>query len=143
MHIHSGMIKTWTTVDWCWSESADSKLDFHHATTRIHSHGPSGSHRSGETIWILHHSATPIGLAWDWHEVLDGIVMLADPNSVVSNLRSMDKDQSVLSTLAAAIAHNRLIHAIPWQGQVQQLLAQARFAGPKRPAVQRQAPYTT
>lgn len=59
------------------------------------------------------------GLAWDWVQICQGVVAMADPMCVVTNLRLLGTEGQVLTTQEAALHLNRLIHDLPWQDEVQ------------------------
>jgi hypothetical protein len=59
-----------------------------------------------------------VGLAWEWAEHRPGVVVLADPNCIVSNARFVDEEGLPMQPLLALIALNRVVHALPWQEAV-------------------------
>jgi hypothetical protein len=58
------------------------------------------------------------GLAWDWVEIAQGLVVLADPMCVVTNLRLVGEQGQVLTGREAAPHFARLVHELPWQDEV-------------------------
>ncbi len=62
-------------------------------------------------------------MAWDWIEIADGIVAMADPMSVVTNLRIVGGEGEVLTAQAAALYLTGIVHGLPWQNAVGLALA--------------------
>lgn len=83
-----------------------------------------GRHRlqAGQTLWAGPADDGQAGLAWDWVQVAQGVLALADPLSVISNLRLVGARGEVLTTLQAACFLNRIVHSLPWQDEVTRAL---------------------
>lgn len=79
---------------------------------------------SGQTLWAGSSADGEAGVAWDWIEITQGVVAMADPMSVVTNLRLVSHCGEVLTAWQAAKFLNELVHALPWQNEV------ARALGP-------------
>lgn len=62
------------------------------------------------------------GLAWDWVEIGPGIVTMADPLGVVTNLRLLGDRGDVLTAHEAAVHISHLVRQIPWQDEVWRVL---------------------
>ena len=62
------------------------------------------------------------GVAWDWIQISGDVVALADPMSVVSNLRLIGGEGEVLTALESARYLNEIVHALPWQTEVRRAL---------------------
>ena len=63
-------------------------------------------------------------MAWDWIEIARGVVAIADPLSVVTNVRLVSPDGEVLTALQAARFLNEMVRALPWQQEVERALRQ-------------------
>ena len=63
-------------------------------------------------------------MAWDWVELQEGVVAMADPLGLVANLKLLDAKGEVLSAFEVAVRLNGLVHALPWQSEVQRALHQ-------------------
>ena len=61
-------------------------------------------------------------MAWDWISIPEGVVALADPMALVTNLWLLDGEGQVLSPLQAAPHLNVLVHTLPWQDEVRRAL---------------------
>jgi hypothetical protein len=115
----------WIVCAWppvLWQARAASRLHLVHLGTHVLNDGSTEGPCSGQTVWAessLQHSA---GVAWDWVEVQDGVVAMADPMGVVTNLKLLNEDGEALSALEAAVRLNGLVHALPWQNEVQRAL---------------------
>ena len=68
------------------------------------------------------------GVAWDWIQIADDVVAMADPMSVVTNLRIVGEQGEVLTALQSARFLNQIVHALPWQHEVQRTLHVAAAA---------------
>ena len=73
---------------------------------------------AGQTIWAGTVAGGEAGMAWDWVEVAHGVVAMADPMSVIANLRIVSDDGEVLTAVEAALFLNGIVHALPWQDEV-------------------------
>lgn len=77
---------------------------------------------AGQTLWGGLLEEGDAGVAWDWVQISRGVVALADPMSVVTNLRLVGEAGEVLTSLQAALYLNALVHELPWQGEVERAL---------------------
>ena len=87
------------------------------------SQGSLRSRITGQTIWAGTIDGAEAGMAWDWIEIAHGIVAMADPMSVVTNLRIVSIDGEVLTAQEAARFLNGIVHGLPWQDEVGRALA--------------------
>lgn len=86
--------------------------------------GGAGSNRvAGQTIWAGRLDGAEAGVAWDWVQIADGVVAMADPLSVVTNLRIVGNEGEVLTAMEAARYLNGIVHALPWQSEVGRALS--------------------
>jgi hypothetical protein len=79
---------------------------------------------AGQTVWAAHAEEGEAGMAWDWVELAHGVVALADPLSVVTNVRLVNADGEVLTALQSARFINEMVRALPWQQEVERALRQ-------------------
>ena len=84
--------------------------------------GDRKSRTAGQTIWGGHSAAGEAGVAWDWVQVCGEVVAMADPMCVVTNLRLVGEEGEVLTALESARFLNEIVHALPWQTEVQRAL---------------------
>jgi hypothetical protein len=77
----------------------------------------------GDTVWAASlGSKGLLGAAWEWVELLPGVVVLSDPNGLVSNAQFLSDDGAEEGELRSTILANCVAHAIPWQRTVRGLL---------------------
>ena len=123
----SGSIPAWAVFAWptvLWQAPHPDRLHFLHLGTRVTYTGDPVC--SGQTLWGDPEGAHAAGLAWDWIELAQGVVAMADPMAVITNVRLLGPGGSVLTSVEAAPHLNELVHALPWQCEVQRALAQIR-----------------
>lgn len=69
-------------------------------------------------------------MAWDWVQLSRGIVAMADPMSVITNLRLLGPEGEVLTAFESALHLNVMVHALPWQDEVERALSATAPAWP-------------
>lgn len=93
-----------------------------HLGTRVTNPGDQISRTAGQTFWAVASDGGDAGVAWDWIHLSRGVVAMADPLSVVSNLRFVDPEGIVLNPMASVLRLNELVQTLPWQDEVERLL---------------------
>jgi hypothetical protein len=78
--------------------------------------------RRGQAVWTADCAAGMTGLAWEWVEVRPGVIALADPMNILSNLCVVDESSAPVPDSRRAMVLNRLIHSVDWQPQVRRQL---------------------
>lgn len=71
--------------------------------------------RRGQVLWSCETGHGPAGLAWDWVELRPGVVAMADPMCVLSNLQFIDAQGQRLPAPTRLLELNNLIASLPWQ----------------------------
>lgn len=99
------------------------QLQFVHLGTRVLKTGDADAPTSGQTLWGGPSEKGAAGVAWDWVEIQEGVVAMADPFGLVTNLKLVSARGEVLSGFEATLQLNQLVHALPWQSEVQRALA--------------------
>lgn len=61
-------------------------------------------------------------MAWDWIQIARGVVAIADPMSVVTNLRFVGGEGQVLTAHESALFLNEILRTLPWQNEVHRVL---------------------
>ena len=115
----------WTLRAWpplLWQVGQEIPLRLQHIGTQITDPGNAMFRTAGQTIWAWHSDGGEAGLAWDWVELARGVVALADPMAVVTNLRLVTDAGEVLSGYESARHINILLHQLPWQREVERVL---------------------
>jgi hypothetical protein len=105
-----------------WQAHAQLPTRFKHIGTRIIFSGDPLYPPAGQTIWAAHAASGEAGMAWDWVQIAAGVVAIADPMSVVTNLRLVGGEGEVLTAHQSALFLNELVHTLPWQTEVQRAL---------------------
>lgn len=111
----------WSLYSWpavfC-QANVNRKPSFVHLGTRIVCHGEGGLPPAGQTVWSEHLEDGEAGLAWDWVEITQGVVAMANPLGVVTNLRLVGHHGEVLTAHEAALHISRMVRELPWQDEV-------------------------
>lgn len=119
------MTEAWRVVSWppvLWQAEAAARLEMVHLGTQVVNLGDEEEACTGHTIWGASASNGTAGMAWDWVQIPQGVVALADPFALITNLWLLGADGQVLSPVQAARHLNGLVHALPWQLEVQRAL---------------------
>jgi len=109
--------RLWPQVDW--NAETTTTQDWLHISTQVL--GSCGHH--GQTLWGGLFEEGDAAVGWDWVQLAPGVVALADPLSVTSNMRLLGPTGSALSPGEAARRLNEVVHSLPWQEQVGRVLA--------------------
>jgi hypothetical protein len=96
---------------------------FYHVDTRIAPPSEAQGPAAGQTVWAATAAAGEAGMAWDWVQIARGVVAMADPMSVITNLRLLGSAGEVLTAHEAACFLNELVRGLPWQREVQRALS--------------------
>ncbi len=108
----------WPTV--LWQAPRTQGCRFLHLGTRVTTLGQPVC--SGQTLWGDADVEPAAGIAWDWIELTQGVVAMADPMAVITNVRLLGPGGDVLTAAEAAPHLNELVHALPWQREVQRAI---------------------
>jgi hypothetical protein len=120
-------IPAWAVFAWppvLWQAPPPPRRHFHHLGTRVTFSGE--PLRSGQTIWGDPEGDEAAGMAWDWIELAQGVVAMADPMALITNVRLLGPRGCVMTSVEAAPHLNELVHALPWQSEVQRALAEIK-----------------
>lgn len=99
-------------------------MRFHHLGTHVSPGEELPGCMAGQTVWTAQAAEGEAGMAWDWIEIARGVVAIADPLSVVTNVRLVNDEGEVLTALQAARFLNEMVRALPWQQEVERALRQ-------------------
>jgi hypothetical protein len=116
----------WTLRAWpplLWQVGRQTPLRLQHLGTQVSNPGGSVCRNLGQTIWAWHGDDGDVGLAWDWVQLTCGVVAMADPMAVVTNLRLVGQEGEVLTAYESARHFNAIVHGLPWQQAVEQALS--------------------
>jgi hypothetical protein len=115
----------WTVRAWpplLWQVDDLQPLLLRHLGTRVTNPGDQISRTAGQTIWATATDGQQAGMAWDWIHLARGVVAMADPLSVVTNLRLVNPDGDVLTPLESLRRLNEVVRTLPWQDEVERVL---------------------
>ena len=93
-----------------------------HLRTQITNPGELMFRSMGQTFWAWHTDDGDVGMAWDWVQLGRGVLALADPMAVVTNLRLVGDEGALLTPWESAPHLNHIVHSLPWQHEVERLL---------------------
>ena len=119
------MTPAWIVCAWppvLWQADSAARLHLVHLGTRVLHYGGDAAPCSGQTLWGEATHDRSAGVAWDWVQITGDIVAMADPMSVVTNLRLVGNEGEVLTALESARYLNEIVHALPWQNEVQRAI---------------------
>jgi hypothetical protein len=114
-------LRAWPPLLWQAGEAAPVR--FHHLGTRVTLCGDSPGPTAGQTVWAAKGAEGEAGMAWDWVQIARGVVAMADPMAVVTNLRLVGTEGEVLTAHEAACFLNELVRSLPWQQEVRRALS--------------------
>ena len=126
MGLQSWMIKSWPIIDWFPPSPEDEWPSFHHMSTQVRQERRGTEPCVGSTVWVGFIDGVYAGLAWEWVELRSGVVMLADPNSIITNVQVVGADRQATDPLDAIVNLNVILHRLPWQDSVGEVLTSAR-----------------
>jgi len=122
------MTPAWIVCTWpplLWQAECAPKLHFVHLGTKVLSRVDGDQPCSGQTVWGNASTEPAAGVAWDWIEIHEGVVAIADPFALVTNLQLLDENGEPLPSTQAALYLNEIVHTLPWQSEVQRALNRA------------------
>lgn len=93
-----------------------------HLSTSVANAQEASSASSGQTLWGSASDHGAAALAWDWIQLEPGVVALADPLGLITNLKLVDEHGEPLTLIQAALHLNQWVHGVPWQDEVQRVL---------------------
>lgn len=123
--LSTSMTPAWIVCAWApvlWQASAAPNLHLVHLGTRVLTFGDDDCPCSGQTLWADDGEGATAGVAWDWIELRRGVVAMSDPLGMITNLRLLDPKGEVLSQTQVAVHLHPLVHALPWQREVERAL---------------------
>lgn len=115
----------WTLRAWpplLWQVGKQIPLRLQHLGTQITNPGDAMFRTVGQTLWAWHGDEGEVGMAWDWIQLTRGVVAMADPMAVVTNLRLVSGEGEVLSAIESARHFNWIVHGLPRQHEVERAL---------------------
>lgn len=114
------MVCSWPPV--LWQAGHATRLPLAHISTQILDAGDLAQPPCGQTMWGGSAHDGDAGVAWDWVLLPQGIVTMADPLGVISNLRLLGDHGRVLTAWEAARHLCEIVHGLPWQTEVERVV---------------------
>ena len=100
------------------------RWQFTHLSTQVLVEGDEAHPAMGQTVWRREDElGRAVGVAWDWMSMPEGLVAMVDPMSLITNLQFVSVDSAVLAPLESVRQLNEIVHTLPWQDEVQRVLA--------------------
>jgi hypothetical protein len=115
----------WMVCSWpplLWQAAHAAHLHLAHISTQILIPGNPAQPSCGQTMWGAAADAGEAGVAWDWVLLPQGIVTMADPLGVISNLRLLGDHGEELTAWEAARHLCEIVHGLPWQCEVERIV---------------------
>ena len=109
-------------VDWPRHTTAPSR--FRHLHTCVESVHEPQMLEVGYTAWQSFDEGPPIRLGWDWALIEGGVLVVADPLGIDTNLR-LPPSEELPAPMAAAALH-AMVRALPWQSAILIALQQSK-----------------
>jgi hypothetical protein len=137
------MTPAWIVYSWppvLWLAMGTPTFSFGHLGTRVLSAGNSESPCTGQTLWGDTSTEGAAGVAWDWVQLQRGVVAMADPMGLITNLQLVDEHGDALAPLAATLHLNEIVHTLPWQDEVERALEELASAPEAPPSASRHPP---
>ena len=112
-------IPAWHLITW--KPVRASLAEFRAALAQMRPLGQSGealrrpAPRQGQALWAATCNGHPVGLAWDWAEVREDVLALADPMNVLSNISLVDERGEPLADAERIVHLNSAVHVLDWQ----------------------------
>lgn len=112
------IIGLWRPVSTCVSRWTRDARHFQHIRT-VHGHPTADTDcKHGQVVWGVPDGEAPMAVCWDWAEVRTGVVALANPMTVFSNVRLLAEDGAPLTYGQMLLELNGVIHELNWQRQL-------------------------
>ena len=115
------MTPPWIVCAWpavLWQAGCDPELRFVHLGTSVLPDTSQGGACVGQTLWGEASEGRAAGVAWDWVQIDPGVVALADPFALVTNLTFVNEHGVVLAPGELVVQLNEIVHSLPWQSEV-------------------------
>ena len=122
---HTTMTPAWSVGAWppvLWQPDSGSPLHFVHLGTHVSARFDSSWPNLGQTVWGGRAGDSSAGISWDWIEIAAGVIAVADPMTLVTNLCLLGPEGEVMTAHEAAPHLNRIVHRLQWQSEVRRAL---------------------
>ncbi len=72
----------------------------------------------GQVLWGVQAADQSVGMAWDWREAYPGVVAMADPMTILTNVTLIDSEENILADSKRIVHLNTGIYQLPWQAHI-------------------------
>ena len=118
MQIPAWQITSWSEVGVRTAEWDSSVNELRHLGTSSHVDERDDGLRYGQSLWGCQTGPDKmVGIAWDWREVRPGVVAMADPMTVLSNVVLLGDEGEPVDSFKRILHLNNAIFSLPWQAQ--------------------------
>lgn len=100
------------------------RFQYVHLDTRVSQPTQVDSPTSGHTLWGSRSADGTSGVSWEWVEISEGVIAMANPFGLVTNLQLLGVRGELLSRYETTLRLNTALHALPWQREVIRTLQQ-------------------
>lgn len=115
-------VHPWPIIEWSAHRIQQIAL-LHLASRRSEAAcGPDGAAQRGSTLWCGLVASGLVGVTWTWQQIAPGVLVIADPLAIRSNLRWLGDDGHLLGEIAVAALHTRLVVPLRWAQPVRDAL---------------------
>lgn len=114
-------MQRWNTLalpDVAWPQRRSLPARFRHLHTTVEPMEDTVAQEIGYTAWQSVDGGHPVRLGWDWALIDGGVVVVANPMSIHSNLRFTDDSGGPLMECRAVVQLHAIVHALPWQAAI-------------------------
>lgn len=130
MSIAPWKILTWSAVPVAQDDWPRTVRKLRHLGMSVHVDDGGARLGSGQVLWGLDTQDGRLGLAWDWRELVKGVVVIADPMSIVCNGNLLDEEGCPLNDAERLMCLNTAVYQLPWQPVVAAAKRRMREAVP-------------
>lgn len=71
--------------------------------------------RQGQVLWGTDTPDGPLGMAWDWIEFREDVIVMLDPMTVLSNAVLVDEEGETIDPSYRVVHLNTVVHELNWQ----------------------------
>lgn len=89
-----------------------------HLGTSVYVDERGGASPHGQVLWGAEKDGVMLGIAWDWGQVVPGVVAMSDPMALLSNIVLVDDIGDPLPDSTRTLHFNRAIFRLDWQRTV-------------------------
>lgn len=115
MNIRAWQVSSWKPVEAGLREWQSSVRHLRHLGTSVERDDSRDGLRYGQIVWGGEKKGAMFGMAWDWREIMEDVVVMSDPMTVLTNVSLVDEAGVSISASKKVIFMNTAIYALPWQ----------------------------